>query len=333
MSEKTLSKSAAVVSGERQAMIGIISSAALSSKIRMTHLRSDPSVTPTAIAQMLPTPPVWTSTAGNAGDMIAQFYRHPPAGVTHPGLPAHGLVIGMGGQSLVTDKSAHGHRQAWCLPGCISLTPAGHPLERTWQGRPEAMVVLLDRALIASIAYELEWRDAKGELCPQLGVQDSILHDLARVLLATMADPGPASSLMVDGLSRAIGAHILRRYSGSSVGDNRSSPSLTSTRLRRVADFMSANVDRQINLDELAEVCGLSRTHFGRAFKEATGKTPHSYLIWLRVEKAKQLLETSRAPIAEIADKCGFGQPQYFATVFQRKLGITPTAWRREKGL
>jgi AraC-like DNA-binding protein len=282
---------------------------------------------------MLPTTPVWTSTAGSGGDMIAQFYRHPSAGVAHSGLPAHCLVIGMGGQSLVTDKSAHGYRQAWCLPGCVSLTPAGQPLERTWQGRPEAMVILLDQALVASIADELEWRDAKDELFPQLGVRDPVLHDLARVLLATMSDPGPASTLMGDALSRAIGAHILRKYSGCGGREVRSPPSLTSARLRRVVDFMAANFDRQIGLGELAEVCGLSRTHFGRAFKEAAGKTPHNYLLCLRIEKAKDLLETSQAPIWDIAGKCGFGQPQYFATVFQREVGITPTAWRRAKGL
>jgi AraC family transcriptional regulator len=298
----------------------------------MTHLRSDPDVTPAVIAEMLPTPPVWTSPPGSDGEMIAQFYRHPSASVTHSGLPAHGLVIGMGGQSLVTDKTEHGHRQAWCLPGCVSLTPAGHPLQRTWVGRPEAMVVLLDQTFIGSIAAELEHDGRGSELCPQLGVRDPVLHDLARVLLATMADPGPASTLMVDALSRAMGTHVVRRYGGATARQDRTLPSLTSARLRRVVEFMSSNIERPIRVAELAELCGLSKTHFGRAFKEASGKSPHGYLIWLRVEQAKHLLETTSMPILEIADKCGFGQPQYFATVFQREVGITPTAWRREKG-
>ena len=299
----------------------------------MTHLRSDPEVTPAAIARMLPTPPVWTSPPGTDVEMIAQFYRHPPAGVTHGGIPAHCLVIGMGGQSLVTDKTPHGHRQAWCVPGCISLTPAGQPLDRTWLGRPEAMVVLLDQSLIASIAAELEHRGASGDLCPQLGLRDPVMHDLARVLLATMADPAPASTLMVDALSRAMGVHILRSYGGASVRQDRALPSLSSARLRRVVDFMSANIDRPIRLSELAEISALSKTHLGRAFKEASGKTPHGYLIWLRIEQAKRLLETSRMPILEIADKCGFGQPQYFATVFHREVGMTPTAWRRQTAI
>jgi AraC family transcriptional regulator len=301
-------------------------------KAEMTHLRSYPQVTPSAIAEMLPTSPVLTAPPGSNGEIIAQLYRHPSAGVTHSGLPAHGLVIGMGGQSLVTDKTAHGHRQAWCLPGCVSLTPAGQPLQRTWAGRPEAMVILMDRTLISSIAEELGCQRTGSELCPQLGVPDPVLHNLARVLLATMADPGCASTLMVDALARAGGAHLLQSYSGASVPRNQSPPSLSSARFRRIVEFMSANIGRSIRLAELAEVCGLSKTHFGRAFKAASGKTPHGYLIWLRVERAKHLLETTSMSMLEIADKCGFGQPQYFATVFQREVGITPTAWRLEKG-
>jgi AraC-like DNA-binding protein len=298
----------------------------------MPYLRSDPSITPTTIAQKLPTEPVWTAPPVGDGSMIAQFYRHPSARVEHSGFPAHGLVIGMGGQSLVTDRTAHGRHQAWCLPGCCSLTPAGQPLQRSWQGKPEALVVLLDQGLLGAIADELECRGAARELHPTLGARDPILHDLGRVLLRLMSDPGPATALMMDALSRAIGVHLLRRYSGSDVPSGRSPPSLGSVRLRRVIAFMSANLERQVGLAELAAVCGLSRTHFGRAFRAASGRTPVGYLTWLRIEKAKRMLVSSRAPVSEVAESCGFGQAQYFATVFQREIGITPSAWRREHG-
>ena len=260
----------------------------------MLYLRSDPSITPSTITQMLPTEPVWTAPPVGEGSMIAQFYRHPSARVEHSGLPAHGLVIGMGGQSLVTDTVAQGQRQAWCLPGCFSLTPAGQPLQRSWQGKPEALVILLDQDLLGTVADELEWRGAARELHPTLGVRDPILHDLGRVLLRLMSDPGPAIALMMDALSRAIGVHLLRCYSGFAISPIHSSPSLGSVRLRRVVEFMSENLARQISLAELAAVCGLSRTHFGRAFKEASGRTPVGYLTWLRIEKAKQMLLTSR---------------------------------------
>jgi AraC family transcriptional regulator len=96
---------------------------------------------------------------------------------------------------------------------------------------------------------------------------------------------------------------------------------------------MSANLSRPISLSELAGVCGLSSTHFSRAFREATGKPPHAYLIDLRLKRAVDLLEHTRLSITEIALSCGFDQPQYFATVFRSKFGFTPSLWRIERGL
>jgi AraC family transcriptional regulator len=304
----------------------------LEEQVTMPYLRSDPSITPTTITRMLPTEPVWTAPPLGDGSMIAQFYRHPSARVEHSGLPAHCLVLGMGGQSFVTDTLPRGQRQAWCLPGCFSLTPAGQPLRRSWQGRPEALVVLLDQDLLVAIADELECRGPTRDLHPTLGARDPILHDLGRVMLRLLAEPGPETVLMMDALSRAIGVHLLRRYSGTEIASDIAPPSLSSVRMRRVVEYMAENLHRPIGLAELAAVCGLSRTHFGRAFRQASGRTPVGYLTWLRIERAKRLLVASRAPVSEIAESCGFGQAQYFATVFQRELGVTPTAWRREHG-
>jgi AraC family transcriptional regulator len=77
----------------------------------------------------------------------------------------------------------------------------------------------------------------------------------------------------------------------------------------------------------------LSATYFTRAFREAVGKPPHAYLIDLRLERAVDLLEHTRLSITEIALSCGFDQPQYFAAMFRRKFGFTPSLWRMERGL
>jgi transcriptional regulator GlxA family with amidase domain len=81
-------------------------------------------------------------------------------------------------------------------------------------------------------------------------------------------------------------------------------------------------------LPQLASLCGLSTPHFTRAFREAVGRPPHAFLINLRLEKARELLEHTPRSITDIAFTCGFEQSQYFATLFCRKLGCTPSEWR-----
>ncbi len=80
---------------------------------------------------------------------------------------------------------------------------------------------------------------------------------------------------------------------------------------------------------EAAQQCGLSVSHFARAFKETTGLPPHRWLIRRRVEVAEALLRNSRMSLTEVALTCGFADQSHFTRVFSRVVGISPGAWRR----
>jgi AraC family transcriptional regulator len=101
--------------------------------------------------------------------------------------------------------------------------------------------------------------------------------------------------------------------------------------MNEVIDFMRMHVDEPVSLPRLAKICGLSTPHFTRAFRETIGQPPHAFLIGLRLEKARDLLEHTPLSITEIAFSCGFEQSQYFATLFRRKLGCAPSEWRRHR--
>jgi AraC-like DNA-binding protein len=85
------------------------------------------------------------------------------------------------------------------------------------------------------------------------------------------------------------------------------------------------------SLAELASLCGLSVSHFARAFKQGTGTPPHRWLISKRVERAQKLLVASDAPISEIAQTCGFADQSHLTRVFTRAVGASPGVWRRER--
>ena len=81
----------------------------------------------------------------------------------------------------------------------------------------------------------------------------------------------------------------------------------------------------------MANVAGLSATHFGRAFRAATGMPPHKYLQDLRMERARALLETTKLSVTQIAFECGFEQGTSFATSFKKLVGVSPRMWRMER--
>jgi transcriptional regulator GlxA family with amidase domain len=96
-----------------------------------------------------------------------------------------------------------------------------------------------------------------------------------------------------------------------------------------VVDFMTANLGRDIDVDELVTRCGLSRAQFFRAFRQTTGQTPHRYLVGLRLERAREMLETSGLAVAEVTRAVGMGSNAGFARLFQQRFGEQPARYRR----
>jgi transcriptional regulator GlxA family with amidase domain len=80
----------------------------------------------------------------------------------------------------------------------------------------------------------------------------------------------------------------------------------------------------------MAERSGMTERGFHRRFKKATGQAPGDYIQTLRIEEAKQLLETSAAPIDEIAAEVGYSEPSSFRSAFRKRVGISASAYRKK---
>tara|TARA_R110002020_G_scaffold18931_28_gene65529 strand:+ start:2248 stop:3144 length:897 start_codon:yes stop_codon:yes gene_type:complete len=96
-----------------------------------------------------------------------------------------------------------------------------------------------------------------------------------------------------------------------------------------VVCFIEDNLAKDIGLDELASVCGLTRFHFSRAFKASFGVPPYHYLNQRRIDRARQMLVGTGFPIASIAEACGFNGASQFGRSFRSAVGQTPLAFRR----
>jgi len=80
----------------------------------------------------------------------------------------------------------------------------------------------------------------------------------------------------------------------------------------------------------MAERSGMTERGFHRRFKKATGQAPGEYIQTLRIEEAKQLLETSPAPIDDIAAEVGYSEPSSFRSAFRKRVGTSASAYRKK---
>ena len=98
--------------------------------------------------------------------------------------------------------------------------------------------------------------------------------------------------------------------------------------MRRVKEFIAANLDAQLSLSELAGLCDLSERHFHRAFNATVGLTPLGFVVQQRIERARLLLSSTNSSIASIAMAVGFANPGHFARAFSDATGMSPSGYR-----
>jgi AraC-like DNA-binding protein len=103
---------------------------------------------------------------------------------------------------------------------------------------------------------------------------------------------------------------------------------LAPVRLRRVIDFIEANLAQPLTLELLAHVAGLSVFHFARVFRQATGFSPYRYVSERRLQRAQRLLMAQDLAVHEIAPLCGFPRHANFSAAFTRARGMSPSRYR-----
>jgi AraC family transcriptional regulator of adaptative response / methylphosphotriester-DNA alkyltransferase methyltransferase len=98
-----------------------------------------------------------------------------------------------------------------------------------------------------------------------------------------------------------------------------------------ITNYIDHHYNEKLTLETLAAICHSSPYHLHRIFKKLTGVTPVVYIQQIRVNHAKEQLEKSNRPIAEIAAAAGISNVSYFITLFKKKTGQTPAEYRELK--
>lgn len=101
--------------------------------------------------------------------------------------------------------------------------------------------------------------------------------------------------------------------------------------VENIQAFMLQNLDKNLDLEILASQAGLSKFHFSKKYRQATGHPPIKHLINMRMEYARYLIETSDSPIGEVAAKVGLEDALYFSRQFKQAFGVSPQQFRSNK--
>jgi AraC family transcriptional regulator len=184
-----------------------------------------------------------------------------------------------------------------------------------------ALDALADEANVPRIA----------ELCHEPGgcVADFTIGHMSAAILPALRAGKHMDRIFIDHVSLAFAAHMAESYGGIRALSRAPKGGLARWQERRAKDMLRANLSGETPLASIATACGLSSSHFARAFRKSTGMPPHAWLNDVRVERAMGLLRQRDRPLSAIAFECGFVDQSHFTRVFARRSGLTPGVWRR----
>jgi AraC family transcriptional regulator len=268
-----------------------------------------------------------------SGVTVDMYAALPNVSERYPALDHHLICFcPYGSARLVQGRDGRVH-ESLVSAGVSMLMPAGY--DSLWEGDASATARLrIPAALVNAAAEQIGWRSASQvEILNVFETRDTVIAQIARLLMAELElQPHPAQALIVDHLSNALAAHLLRNFNAFEPVVPRELTALSSIELARLTEFIEANLDGPIGLAELAGIVNVSRFHFTRLFKRSTGMTATGFVEQCRIRRAQALIVETDLPLAEIALTTGFADQSHFTRRFHRHVGCTPAVFAREHG-
>jgi AraC family transcriptional regulator len=214
-------------------------------------------------------------------------------------------------------------------PGTIFLLPRGTVDEVNWTGPTQRVIVNIRTSLLTH-ALEETAHQTEVELREHWDLMDRHISALLLEMMADLDDNSPAGTIYGESLANALAVYLVRRYAVRRITPIICKGGLPGNRLKRVLDYIEANLDENISLAQLAAVAGMSPHYFSELFKLSTGRAPHNYVLMQRIKRAKQQLRDPKHSIIDAGLDVGFQNPSHFARMFRKLAGTTPSKYRAE---
>lgn len=258
---------------------------------------------------------------------VVTIVREPSTGEGHASLSCMHALLDL----CITPRPANlrgayaecGGRSA--LIGDIFFVPPDSPLQLRWEGGEAQQ----------SIRCELRGRLARDRFgsmkwtIPRMNAALDISSQTIRLLLRRLAEearnPQSDSLLLVESIATQLTIELVRYFEENEEGAVHGG--LAPWRLRVIDERLACSLPPP-NLQELAEICGLSVRQLTRAFQCTTGCTVGQYVADNRLERVKRLL-AGRETIKEIAQRVGFASTSSMGSAFHRATGVSPGHYRQ----
>ena len=100
--------------------------------------------------------------------------------------------------------------------------------------------------------------------------------------------------------------------------------------IKEAINYIEQNFQNNITIEDIAAICGINRSYFGKIFRNSIGRSPQEFLMNYRMVKATELLKLTSLSIAEIGSAVGYENQLHFSRAFKTIYGVSPREWRNQ---
>lgn len=211
-------------------------------------------------------------------------------------------------------------------PGSVSIVPSESTMHWAWSTRMSFAVMALSPAFLLEVARDALGLDA-AQVRLRAGVHgaDPAVATVASTLSRELIDGRPGSEVYAKSLAHILAVHLLRNYNEVSPPVQAQPIVLPTRPVARAVQHIRTHFADELSLADLAAAAQVSPFHLARLFKQATGRSPHQYLIEVRVNHARALLTAGASrSLADVAEAVGFADQSHLTRHMKRLLGVTP---------
>jgi AraC family transcriptional regulator len=230
--------------------------------------------------------------------------------------------------------SDEGHVNVPDLPGgslhIMDLRPSGNARITT----PfDTTNIAIPRDSLNALAEQIGTAAPKDLRIPEAWLwRDPVITAIQGSIARGIAAGPEVDDLVFDHLLLALLTHVAITYGEMRKPSPGMRGSLTPAQLKRAEDVMMDRLGSPTALSDVARCCDLSPSHFSRAFRLATGRTPSAWRMARRIELSQKLLREDGHSIAQVALLSGFADQSHFTRTFAREVGQPPADWLRSRG-
>lgn len=216
-------------------------------------------------------------------------------------------------------------------PGHVSLLTYGEESRWAWNNQIFVSHIYIPHDTINLISNQIfDHEISNFTIHPEVSVEDPILNSYFNLIEHELKNGGIGGDLFIESIKNQISIHLLRNFADLDFSEKMCNSGLNKVQKELLLDYIHQNIGLKITLADLARLLNMSVPHLMRKFKIEFGYSPANYIMDLRVQYAKKLLQSKPdLPLKAVAIDSGFCDQSHMSRVFQKTLHKTPLEIRR----